>query len=291
MLSFQQQFTPRQYMVTPDFEYFHYRDWSTMEVEYHNHDFFEIYYFISGKVTYIVEGKSYKLKPGDILLINNKELHKPAIESGEAYERIVIWVNPGFVAGQSAENSNLSMCFESAFHEKYRLLRTDAETQSIIKSILMKIEGACSNMGFGNGLLKNLYLTELLVFLNRAFLQTHEEDIETDIEYNEKIDYIIQYINKNLNSDLSLDSLSSELYISKYHLLRQFKKYTGYTIHRYIQQKRLILAKSLIKEGTQVTEVCVRCGFGDYSNFIRSFKKAFGTSPMKYRCAVLKIKN
>ena len=37
-----------------------------MEIEYHNHDFYEIYFFVSGEVTYIIEGNSYKLKPGDI---------------------------------------------------------------------------------------------------------------------------------------------------------------------------------------------------------------------------------
>lgn len=53
-----QQFTARQYMVSPDFEFFHYKDDNNLEVEYHYHDFYEIYFFISGRVTYIVEGKS-----------------------------------------------------------------------------------------------------------------------------------------------------------------------------------------------------------------------------------------
>lgn len=269
-------------MTTPDFEYFHYIDKSTMEIDYHNHDFYEVYFFISGKVTYIIEGRSYKLKPGDILLIHNHQLHKPIIEWGENYERIVLWVNPGFLHKQSSENSLLAMCFESSYQSGSNLIRCDSSLHDDIKTSLRKFEKACNSISFGSNVLKNIYLIELTVYLNKAYLQDYDNEIETDIESNKKIDSVIKYINQNLSSDLSLDSLSSNFYISKYHLLREFKKYTGYTIHQFIQQKRLIMAKSLLREGYQITEVCTKCGFGDYSNFIRTFKKAFGLSPGKY---------
>lgn len=282
MQPLKQEFTPRQYMVTPDFEYFHYRDNSTLEVEYHNHDFYEIYYLVSGRVTYIIEGKSYRVKPGDILLVHNKELHRPIIESGEPYERIVIWVNPELLIKESVKNTDLTLCFESVSLKKHNLLRPHSDMLINIQRSIENLEISCINKGYGSDILKNVYLIELIVNLNKAFLETYADKSDEDIEFNEKIDKIIKYINDNLSSELSLDLLSSKFYISKYHLLREFKKYTGYTIHRYIQQKRLIMAKSLLKDGIQVTEVCIKSGFGDYSNFIRAFKKAFGLSPKKY---------
>jgi AraC-like DNA-binding protein len=72
-------------------------------------------------------------------------------------------------------------------------------------------------------------------------------------------------------------------YTDKYYLLHQFKLYTGYTIHQYVQQKRLITAKLLLKEGKSAMEACEESGFGDYANFIRAFKKAFGVPPGRYR--------
>ena len=277
-----QAFTPRQYMVTPDFEYFHYYDKSTVEVEYHNHDFYEIYFFISGSVTYIIEGKSYKLKPGDILLVHSRELHKPVIESGESYQRIVLWVNPNFLKNRSIEGVNLSMCFEIDFPRRHNLLRPGSEMTAAIKSILNRFERACSNSSFGNPLLRDLYLLELIIYLNRAVLETHEDDITIDIEFNEKINSIIRYINENLCEELLLDNISARFFMSKYHLLREFKKHTGFTIHKYICQKRLIAAKLMLKEGSSVTEACSKSGFNDYSNFIRSFKNAYGIPPRKY---------
>ena len=269
-------------MITPDFEYFHYIDRSFSDVEYHNHDFYEIYYFVSGKVTYIIEGKSYRLKPGDILLIKNNELHKPIVEQGEKYERIVIWVNPDFLKKNSTNDTDLSLCFETFSPGKTHIIRPDPDLSTKIKNILHNFENTCSSSGYGNNILKDIYLMELIVYINKAFLESLGNRVEEGVEYNEKITNIIQYINDNLSSDLSLDMLASKFYISKYHLLREFKKYTGYTIYSYIRHKRLIMAKSLLKEGLSVTEVYNRCGFGDYSNFIRSFKKSFGVPPKKY---------
>ncbi len=282
MSSLEQRFTHRQYMLGSNFEFFHYKDEPELEVEYHNHDFYEIYFFISGKVTYVVEGKSYSLKPGDILLVNDKELHKPIIEQGGIYERIVIWVNPDFIKRFCTKDTDLFMCFETTSKNKYNLLRPGAETLSIIRSLVTKLNRAWSSISYGSAVLKELYLAELMVYLNRAYLDTSIDNIEEDIVYDDTINDIIHYINQNLNGDLSLEALSVRFYTSKYHLLRQFKKHTGYTLHSYIHQKRLIMAKALLKEGLSITSVCQNCGFNDYSNFIRVFSKAFNISPKKY---------
>ncbi len=279
-----QDFTPRQFMITSNYEYFHYQDQSAMEVEYHNHDFYEIYLFISGKVTYMIEGNFYKLRPGDIVFINNRELHKPIVDPSEAYERIVLWVNPDFIRKEGTAETHLGMCFETTHAplKKNNLIRPFSDTLINIRSIITKFEKASNNYGYGSDLLKQIYLIELLVFINKAFYETYEQDIAADIVFNDNISQIIHYINQNLDSELTLDAIATSFHCSKYHLIREFKKYTGYTIHQYIQQKRLIVARSLLKTGMQVGDVCGRCGFEDYSNFIRLFKKTFGMPPKKY---------
>jgi len=282
MDSHNQSFTHRQYMVNDNFEFFHYKDDSHLEVEYHNHDFYEIYFLISGSVTYIIEGKSYSLKPWDILIINNKELHKPIIGQGTSYERIVIWINPDFIRKSCTHGSDLFVCFESTSKNKYNLLRPGIEMLNGIKNVVSKLNRTLFNEGFGNDILTEIYLTELLVFINRAYINTDIVDIEEDISYNSKINDIIHFINNNLKDDLSLEALSQKYFTSKYHLLREFKKHTGYTLHSYISKKRLLTAKILLKDGLSINEVCSECGFNNYSNFIRSFTNAYNISPKKY---------
>ena len=185
----EQNFNTRQRMVTADFEFFHYLDKSVLNVEYHNHEFYEVYLFISGKVTYIIEGKSYMLRPGDIVLINNKELHNPVIEPGEPYERIVIWLDPNYIKQQSTDGTNLLMCFESSSKNRYNLLRPRAEIAEYIRNIAEKIGNECSNISYGSNILKNILIAKniLHVLNNRN-------------ELSKQVDNAYNYALKNLFS-------------------------------------------------------------------------------------------
>lgn len=277
----EQKFISRQYMINGDFEFFHYKDELPVEVEMHTHPFYEVFFYLSGKVTYDIEGKIYRLRPGDIVLVNNKELHRTCMEPGETYERYVLWIDPEFIR-QISIGTDLAMCFEYSARKKYNLLRPGAETYMIIKNIFSRLEKSYFSGNYGSEVLRRSHLAELLVYLNRAFLEQKDEDIEIDIEYNRKINSMIRYINENLHEDLSLESLAAMFYMSKYHLLREFKRNTGYTIHQYIQKKRLIMASMLLKDNMKVTEVSIKCGFSDYSNFIRAFRNEFGYPPKRY---------
>ena len=83
----------------------------------------------------------------------------------------------------------------------------------------------------------------------------------------------------NLEKDLSLESIARQFYMSKSYLMHKFKEMTGYSAHKYIQQKRLIQAAELIRDGVPVVEAGQRCGYGDYSAFLRAFKKLYGVNP------------
>jgi len=284
MSELKQDFTDRQYMISPDFEIYHYKDQPTLEIDFHNHDFYEIYYLISGKVNYMVEGKCYSLKHDDILIINNKELHRPEIQKGAIYERIVLWVNPEFIRKLGDGQSNLQLCFEQPSRNHNNVLRPDDDTLAIIKNNLYKLSKNKTSSLYASDILNKVYLTELIIQINRAYLDVHGEDSLADEDYisNPKINEVIRYINHHLDEELSLESLSARLFISKYHLIRQFKKYTGFTLYNYVQRKRLIQAKLLLKKDLKLTEICQLCGFKDYSNFLRSFKAAYHISPKKY---------
>lgn len=279
--------TSKRGYLNRDFEFFHLKDQKYMHFEYHYHDFVKILIFISGKVTYLIEGKAYRLRPWDILLVGNEEIHKPIIEPGEIYERFIIWVNPAFIEKHNNYDCNLMTCFKLALQEKYNLIRPDMEVINNIRFILLQLENACKSEEFGNRILKNSILMQLIVHLNREYLneannRKGKSSGNVDVKYDKTIEKILDYLNSNLDNDLSIDNLSSKFYISKYYLMHKFKKQTGYSLHQYILHKRLIKAGALVKQGVPPTQVCTECGFGDYSNFVRAFKKMYGTSPKNY---------
>lgn len=274
-----------------DFQFFHLKDKRNIKFQFHYHDFNKIIIFISGNVTYLIEGKAYKLRPWDILLVSSNEVHKPLIDSSEVYERIVIWINPSFLKRHSDSECNLLKCFQMAESEKFNLMRLNHEAINCVKHTLSDLGDACNSDEFGSKILKNSLLMQIIVYLNRLFLNGQINKEVNDIVYDENIGEILEYINENLGEDLSLDNIATSFFMSKYYLMHKFKKQTGYTIHNYIVQKRLMMASSFIKKGRPVTEVYIECGFGDYSNFIRAFKKMFGMSPKQYYKAMIENKN
>ena len=133
----------------------------------------------------------------------------------------------------------------------------------------------------GPELLYRVYIVELLITLHNI-LFFHHKNINILIEKNSLIDEIIQYINYHLDEEIKIDDLANHFFISKFHLIREFKKHSGTTVHKYIIQKKLILAKELILKGTPIIQVYVLCGFGDYSNFFRAFKNEYGVTPKQF---------
>jgi AraC-like DNA-binding protein len=275
--------------LNEDFRFFHLKDKKAEEHTFHYHDFNKIVIFISGNVTYVIEGKYYKLRPWDILFVSSNELHKPIIDPNEYYERIIIWVNSNFLESHSTEDSDLLTCFHTAAKEKLNLFRLYTDNLNIIKDTLFSLEKSIREKDFGGKILQNSYFIQLIVHLNRLMLRTKIKKDEKDIQYDERIISILTYINENLGSDLSVDSIASRFYINRYYLMHNFKSQTGYTLHNYILQKRLAKAAELVKKGLQTSNISEQCGFQDYSSFVRAFKKNFGLSPKQYYKAIEEI--
>jgi AraC-like DNA-binding protein len=268
--------------LNEDFHFFNLKDQKKNEFEFHYHDFNKIIIFISGEVTYIIEGKSYKLKPWDILLVGRNDLHLPIISPDISYERIILWLNPLFLEEHNKNNCNLLSCFQLATERNLNLLRLNKMDVDSLKQNLVNLEGAIHDKAFGSDILKNALFLQFMVKINRLFLgMEFNKDID-DINYDPRIEDILSFINSNLDVDLSIDIISKKFYLNKYYLMHLFKKETGYTLYSYIQKKRVIRASDFIKSGMQAGEVCALCGFGDYSTFVRAFKKEFKLSPKQY---------
>ncbi|MDQ5924050.1 MAG: hypothetical protein QG598_1129, partial [Bacillota bacterium] len=274
-----------------NFKIFHIRDKKDIKFEYHHHDFSKIVILIDGDLTYYIEGKAYILKPWDILFVNKNEIHKPVVNPDKYYERIVIWLNPDFMAKYAQGNNDLLKCFEVAIKNNYNLLRLNMKSIDIIKNLIQDIQNCNNSNEFGSEILKESLFVQLMVLMNRLFLNSDKNrDIE-DIQYDKTIEGVLNYINSNLENDLSIDTIASEFFISKYYLMRKFKNQIGSSIHNYVVQKRLILARSLISDGLSMSSVCSRCGFNDYSSFVRAFKKVYGVSPSNYNPTIHNFEN
>lgn len=264
--------------LNSQFRLFHLTDQETKEIAYHYHDFDKITIFIKGAVTYVVEGRSYELKPYDIVLVKHNDLHRLSVDPDQIYERIIVYISPAFMEAYKTSSYDLSYCFQKAYDEGSNVLRIPSAGKGSLFQSITRLERSFSDDGYAAGLYRQVLFLEFMIHLNRAARKNRLEFLNTE-ESGSKTASILRYINENLTGDLHIDQLADRFYISKYYMMRLFKQETGYTVGQYVSQKRLLLAKELILSGTPAVQACYECGYRDYSTFLRAYRKLFGDSP------------
>lgn len=268
-------------LLTPKvFIYEHNKDLLPTSFDFHLHDRYEIYFFISGNVNYLVEKNIYPLSSGDLLVMNSKEIHKATFTAPIPYERCTLHFSPSLVYQLNTDAFNLLRCFEDRPSGEHNRIQLSYDKKNELLRLFKRIEELQASQISGYDVLTLCCLVEILVLINTAF--SSNETYKSNISLPSKLTPILEYIDSNLDGDLSLQALEAKFYINRYYLCRLFKSFTGSSIHEYILYKRVSRAKMLLSEGVSVTDTCMGCGFGDYSNFIRSFKNITGITPGKF---------
>ena len=281
-----QKFDTRQTMRGNTYEIFRYKDAYLKEVALHHHDFYEVYFFLAGNVQYNIESRSYLLTPGDVLLISPMELHQPMFGSEHReYERIVLWIDKRFLEGFNLQGQNLTACFDPTMPSHTNLLRPEGVARQYLTFLLENLLVETASEEPYSEMAALSLLAQVLVALNRLAIQHAGEENKSGPDAT--VYSVLGYINEHYSENLTLDDLANRFFISKYHLSREFQRLVGTSVHRYIIQKRLVMAKQMLSEGNPSSEVYQQCGFGDYSNFYRAFKAEYQISPKDY---VLRLK-
>lgn len=264
------------------FELQYKRDEYLKKIELHHHDFYELYFLMSGDVTYIVEGRLYRVIPGDILVINPRELHKLRIHAErEAYERYVLWVDAKTLRRLSTKRTDLSACLDPSRPGYGNQLHMPPEEQQHVHGLIRRLYQELQSDAYGSDLLPEPLLTQLLVAINR--IAAPEGAQERDAAHSSRlVSEVVEHIGVHYGEELSLEALAERFFVSKYHLSHEFNRLTGTSVHRYILKKRLLIARQMMAQGKRPGEVWERCGFGDYTGFYRAFRAEYGASPREY---------
>ncbi|HEX3045129.1 MAG TPA: AraC family ligand binding domain-containing protein [Bacillota bacterium] len=147
----------------------HTRSFPRETIEFHLHNYYEIYFFIAGGVDYFIEKRVYPLKYGDLLLMNNHEIHKPTFRSQEVYERIVIHFEPELGRIFSTPKFNLLHCFLNRPKGEQNKINLGPSEVKELMEIFTRLEGLTVDPPVGSDTLKLSYLVEILVFINQVF--------------------------------------------------------------------------------------------------------------------------
>lgn len=256
-----------------------YSDKGVTESLIHVHDCCEVMLCLRGGDTFLIDDNIYDVGEGDIFIINQFEPHKITFKENESFERYVFQIHPAFIYGNSTDQTDLSICFYTREGSKNNRIRLNPKELSYMLTLVKRLK---ETYDFGDDIIKNITLAEILTLINTKFMEGAQLKEKSLSKSNKIIREAIGYINLHYSEDIKLSDIAANSYVSVNHLCNLFKKCLGTSVIKYLISKRISEAKKLLKSGKSISETAALCGFGDYANFIRTFKNMVGVSPGKY---------
>ncbi len=242
---------------------------SGQDFRMHAHNHYEILVFISGDISYLVEGNVYRPQPWDILLFDIAETHAVNVHSDKPYERMVIQMDKelfGDVLSQAA----VFAPFQNRELGKNNILHPEDFKDGLWKRTLLRLTERKEPDRFES----LACILSILSEINHAFKAKDKAAPEDSLASR-----IVQYTNEHITEPLTAECIARQFFISRTALYSLFRESTGTGIHDYINVKRLIMAQELLRKGEKPTDAYEKCGFRDYSTFFRAYKSRFLISP------------
>lgn len=226
----------------------------------HIHYFYEIIFFVNGKVNYSVESESRDLVNGNLVLIKPGQVHFANVNEDETYERYVLKfpesLLPDYLKSKLAtigpffSNTKVySYIFEKLDDYVKRFNEEDAYTLLVCE------------------------LLSLCVFIS------NEMSVESQKNTSTMVQKILDYIDTNIRSDLTLKEITGLFNYSTQYVAKEFKNVMRVSLVDYVKSKRVFFAHQLILNGMKANIAAIEAGFSDYSTFYRTYIRIIGCKP------------
>lgn len=176
----------------------------------------------------------------------------------------------------------------AGFHmnpESVSRIRSNSSLLMLVKNLVAQLQVLTDDeSSFGVDILEQSTIQMFLALVLKICIQEDPHRVKKEKKPDNRLslDEVFSYIQNHLTEDLSLARLEREFYVSRHHLIREFKKRTGQTVHQYIVKARLELSRRYIEQGYSINDVYCMGGFSGYNHFFKAFRKAYGITPKEY---------
>ena len=249
-------------------------DLSNDELCQHEHTFCELFFVTNGMGKMLISGEEVPISKGDLLVINAS---LPHIEVGEReFSYYCLGITslhfPTTAGNCKIRLGNAWKEIHGWLDKMYEALSTDCEfCNEIVASYLqLMIVHLCSS---------NLWEEGLVSFsTNKVQLESVSKTKTSPVEI------VRAYIDANVREEITLEQLSGLAFVSKQHLMRQFKKYMGYSPIQYQKRKKITLSfYNLMHRRDSIAKIASFVGFKSTYAYIKFFKDVTGFTPQEFR--------
>lgn len=246
----------------------------------HLHACCEILFCLSGGKSFFINDRIYEVQDGDVFVMNQFEAHRITPYDNIPFRRYVLQIHPEFLYENSTPETNIGYCFDMRGKNISNRLPMTPDEQQKLLHMFRKLS---YDNEFGDDILKTGAALEIITNVNRCFIEKNKGYTYHSDFKNKTLAAAVEYINKNFSSHISLDIVAKNTFVSVNTLCSLFKTHMGTTVTKYITSKRMTEAKKLLQDGESVSMTAEKCGFSDYTTFIRAFRRSIGMSPGSYQ--------
>ena len=234
------------------------------QFQIHAHETPEVYCFLSGEGSFLIEGTHYPLQRGDILLMRPAETHRLLISPEAPYERIAIHFPLSLFDSLDPVRSLLTPFLNHPLGARNRYAAAE------YPNLRPLFDGIPPN--------RLQILSRLMRLLSELSslhgFPAHETERPGDFSQ-----ALVRYVNEHLFDELSLQTVSDAFRRSASQVSRVFRSATGTSLWEYVMIKRLLAARARMQQGESAVSAALACGFSDYSAFYRAYCRRFGHAP------------
>ena len=250
----------------------------------HTHDYFQIYYVVSGRIIHHLEDSTALLTAGDVFILPPNQLHYIETPDGEV-DFFSLSFMPNYF--QSVKEANklildflLYLQQEQAKKIEPKISLTYEDT-NFINALFKRILAEFSSNKTG----KNEIIKESASVLLSLFARVYfEKNIPALVakESRQIVMHSIEYIKNHFDEEITLQEIVQKSAMSKTSFCTIFNSIVGMSFKKYLNRYRIERAAEMIASGEKVSVAANHSGYGDFSTFYRNFKKYIGISPSEF---------
>ena len=244
----------------------------------HYHDAHQLLYVAEGEIAVSVGTRDYTVGAGEILILSRFEEHSIRVVS-EKYRRYSLLLSSDIIRDKAGKYLLASVLVNRS--ETFRHVVDTGEERAAFESILRDMTGEYTEKREMYVETLELLLWRLLIMLYRRAPALFTSDTSGRASIVQEVQGVFE---SHYGDSFSLSALSERYHVSQSHLVRSFKRVTGYAPMKYLLVCRFSAAKRyLVSTDMPIREIVERCGFSDESNFSRMFRTRTGMTPSAFR--------
>lgn len=271
----------KSYNVIGDDIYYHHTISQISGSDYYHsptsHRQHEVLLLLSGELSYVIEGETYKVSRGDMIFVAPGEIHTLKVAGGIPYERIVLLFDMSVLDTMMRELNIDLGAFSYDGRNRFHVIDSSLVSEFGLDKLLFDIITYDDNDKYK----RLLIMSKLIRFIINIdkMVEKNKDNFASPAERDKLISSATEYIDEHLFEPIRLDSMAKHLLVSKSTLCHKFASVMNMTVNSYVALKKMSAAAELLREGKPAAEVAAALGYDNYNSFFYNYKKTMGASP------------